>query len=46
MKAFGPMVVTESGMVIEIKLVHFQKAFWPMVVTEFGIVIEVKLEQK
>ena len=43
-KAFRPMVVTESGISIEVKLVQFWKAYPPMVVTESGIVIEVKPE--
>ena len=42
-KARVPMLVTESGIVIEVKLEHSRKAFWPMVVTESGMVIEVKL---
>ena len=37
------MVVTESGMVIEFKLVHERKACELMVITESGIVIEFKL---
>ena len=33
------MVVTESGMVMLVNELHFQKAHSPMVVTESGMVI-------
>ena len=39
------MVVTESGISIEVKLVHWLKALEPMVVTELGKSIEVNLVQ-
>ena len=38
------MVVTESGIMIEVKLEHLKKAFEPMVVTELPKSTEVKLE--
>lgn len=44
-KALFPILVTESGIVIEVRLVQFQNAWSPILVTEFGIVIEVRLEQ-
>ena len=39
------MLVTLSGMVIEVKLVQPSNADRPMLVTLSGIVIDVKLEQ-
>ena len=39
------MLVTLSGIVIEVKLVQLTKAASPMLVTLSGIVIEVKLVQ-
>ena len=40
-----PMLVTLSGIVIEVKPVHHENAELPMLVTLAGIVIEVKLVQ-
>ena len=40
-----PMLVTLSGIVIEVKPVHHENAEVPMLVTLAGIVIEVKLVQ-
>ena len=40
-----PMNETESGIVNEIRLEHFQNAPPPMAVTELGIVNEVRLSQ-
>ena len=37
-----PMLVTLSGIVIEVKLVHHENTLSPMLVTLSGIVIEVK----
>lgn len=39
------MVVTEDGIIIEVKLTQELKAELPIVFTEDGIVIEVKLLQ-
>ena len=39
------MLVTEFGMVTEVKPVQPEKAWLPMLVTEFGMVTEVKLVQ-
>ncbi len=36
-----PILLTESGIVIEVSPVHPKKAFLPIVVTELGIAIEV-----
>ena len=38
------MLVTESGILIDVKLEHLKNAFSPMIVTEFGISTDVKLE--
>jgi len=35
--------VTESGIVIDVKLLHPEKAYFPIQVRESGIVIDVKL---
>ena len=40
-----PIVVTEFGMVIDVKPIHPLKAQPPILVTEFGMVIDVKPEQ-
>ena len=40
------MLVTEFGIVTEVKPEQLLKTPLPMLVTEFGIVTEVKLEQK
>ena len=42
MKQFFPKLVTELGIVIEVKLVHSEKQPSPKLVTELGILIEVK----
>ena len=42
---FVPMLVTDPGILIIVKLEQLWKAKSPMVVTESGMVIEVKLEQ-
>lgn len=39
------MLVTELGIIIEVRPMQPEKAFSPMSVTEFGIVIEVSFEQ-
>ena len=39
------MLVTELGMVTEVKPEHLEKALPPMLVTELGMVIEVSPEQ-
>ena len=39
------MLVTLSGMVMEVKLVQFKKAKLPMLVTLSGMVMEVRLVQ-
>ena len=44
-KASYPIVVTEVGMVIEVKPLQPSKAYFPIVVTELGMVTEVKLLQ-
>ena len=44
-KAFVPIVRTEFGIVIDVKLEQLWNAATPIVVTEFGIVIDVKLLQ-
>ena len=44
-KAFSPMLVTELGMVTEVRSVHLKKAYSPMLVTELGMSIEVRPEQ-
>lgn len=38
------MLVTELGIVIELRLEHQENAQLPMYMTDFGIVIEVSLE--
>ena len=43
--ALSPILVTEFGIVIEVRPVHSPKASSPILVTEFGIVIEVRLWQ-
>ena len=43
--AYSPILVTEFGMITEIKPSQAQKAYSPMLVTEFGMVMEVKPEQ-
>ena len=40
------MLVTELGMVIEVREVHSRNAYHPMLVTELGRVMEVREEQK
>ena len=44
-KVLSPMLVTEFGIVIDVKLLQSSKAELPILVTEFGIVIDVKLLQ-
>ena len=39
------MLVTEFGMVIDVKAEQYPKATLPILVTKFGMVIDVKLEQ-
>ena len=39
------MLVTELGMVMEVREEHSQNAASPMLVTELGMVIEVREEQ-
>ena len=39
------MLVTLSGMIIEVRLLHPKKAEFPMLVTLSGMVIEVRLLQ-
>ena len=39
--AFLPMLITELGMVIEVRPLQFTKAVFPMLVTELGIVNDV-----
>ena len=39
------MLVTPSGMVMEVKLEQPSKAYPPMLVTPSGMVMEVRLEQ-
>ena len=36
------MVVTESGMTIEVNPEHSEKAYSPILVTESGITVEIK----
>ena len=45
MKALFPILVTEFGIVIDVKLLQSLKALSPILVTELGIVIDVKLLQ-
>ena len=45
MKALSPILVTELGIVIDVKLGQILKAPSPILVTELGIVIEVKFLQ-
>ena len=40
-----PKLVTDDGMVIEVKLLHSEKHSSPKLVTDDGMVIEVKLLQ-
>ena len=42
MKANPPILVTEFGMVIDVKPLQPEKANLPILVTEFGIVTDVK----
>ena len=42
MKAHSPILVTEFGIVIDVKPLQLEKAELPILVTEFGIVIDVK----
>ena len=42
MKQRSPKLVTELGMVMEVKLLQPQKHFSPKLVTELGMVMEVK----
>lgn len=44
-KAFSPMLVTLSGIMMLVKLLHSKKAQSPMLVTSSGIVMLVKLLQ-
>ena len=44
-KAPSPILVTELGIVTEVRLVQPLKANSPILVTELGIVTEVRLEQ-
>ena len=44
-KAASPILVTEFGIVIDVKLLQPWKATSPILVTEFGMVIDVKPEQ-
>ena len=44
-KAQSPILVTEFGMVTDVKLVQLWKALCPILVTEFGISTDVKLLQ-
>ena len=37
------MLVTELGIVIEVRLLQLKKASYPILVTELGMVIEVSL---
>ena len=45
LNALFPMLVTESGIVIVVKLVQVPDEPFPMLVTESGIVILIKLVQ-
>ena len=45
-KAFLPMVVTPSGIVMEVRRLQPRKAELPMLVTPSGIVMEVRLLQR
>ena len=40
--ASPPMLVTELGMVMEVREVHQANAWYPMLVTELGMVMEVR----
>lgn len=42
-KVFVAMLVTLSGMFIDVRLLHFSKAYPPMFVTLAGMFIEVRL---
>ena len=39
-KALSPILVTELGIVTEVRLLHLAKASSPILVTELGIVTE------
>ena len=41
-KASRPILVTEFGIVTEVKLLQSEKAPYPILDTEFGIVMDVK----
>ena len=45
LKALPPMLVTEFGMVIDLRAEHRAKALPPMLFTPSGMVIEVRAEQ-
>ena len=45
LKQPSPKLVTELGMVMEVKLLQTSKQFLPKLVTELGMVMEVKLLQ-
>ena len=45
MKQTSPKLVTELGMVMEVKLMQLLKHPYPKLVTELGMVMEVKLMQ-
>ena len=44
MKAYSPMLVTELGMLMEVRLEQLLKAYSPMLVTELGMLMEVRFE--
>ena len=44
-KALSPILVTELGIVTEVRPLQFSKAPSPILVTELGIVTEVRLLQ-
>ena len=41
-KVYSPILITELGIVIDVKLLQPLKAEFPIIVTELGIVIDVK----
>ena len=45
LKVRNSILVTELGIVIEVRLEQREKAVFPILVTELGIEIEVRLEQ-
>ena len=45
LKQSYPKLVTEFGMVMEVKLLQLEKQYSPKLVTELGMVMEVKLLQ-